>query len=89
VKGRSDDAQRKDLDKGRFRLDAQRTAEFPVRRLDDGEVQVAIDSRSRPAIAQPFCIDDGHAEERHALFVREGSDLVRVIVLRGPHPKAG
>ena len=42
--------------------------------------------RSRPTAPQPVGVDDGHADERHALFVREGSDLVRVLVSRGPHP---
>ena len=85
----SDDAERKDLREGRFRFDAQETAELPVGRLDDRKVPVAIDSRSRPATPQPVGVDDGHADERDALFVREGSDLVRVLVLRGPHPETG
>jgi len=89
VEGGSDDAEREDLRERRFRFDAQEAAELPLGRLDDREVPVAIDSRSRPAAPQPVGVDDGHADERHALFVREGSDLVRVLVLGGPHPETG
>jgi hypothetical protein len=74
---------------GRFRLDAQETAEFPVGRLDDRKVLLAIDSRSSPATSHPVGVDDGHADERHALFVRDGGDPVRVLVLRRPHPETG
>jgi hypothetical protein len=89
VKGRSNDAQRKDLREGRFRLDADETAELPAFRLDDGEVQVALGSRSRPASPQPVGVDHRRAQPRHALLVREGSDLLRVLVQRGPHPESG
>ena len=89
VERESDGAEREDLRERRFRFHAQETTELSVRRLDDREVPVAIDSRSRPATPQPVGVGDGHADERHALLVREGSDLVRVFVLRGPHPETG
>jgi hypothetical protein len=56
---------------------------------DDREVPLAIDCRSRPATSQPVGVDDRHAEEGHALLVPKGSDLLRVFVLRGPHPETG
>jgi hypothetical protein len=89
VEGRSDDAERKDLGKRRFRFDAQETADLTAWRIDDREVKVAIDPRRRPATAQPVGVDDGRAEPCHALFVRKGGDLVRVLVLRWPHPETG
>ena len=89
MESESDGAERKDLRERRFRFDTQETTEFSLGRLDDREVSLAIDSRSRPTASQPVGVDDGHAEERHALFVCEGSDLVRVFVLRGPHPETG
>ena len=85
----SNDAEREDLREGRLRFDAQEPTEFPLGRLDDREVSLTIGSRSRPTTSQPVSVDDRHAEERHALFVREGSDLVRVFVLRRPHPETG
>jgi hypothetical protein len=89
VEGGSDDAEREDLRERRFRFDAQEAAELPLGRLDDREVPVTIDSRSRPTAPQPVGVDDGHTDQRHALFVREGSDLVRVLILRGPQPETG
>ena len=83
------DAEGEDLRERRFRFDAQETTESSVGRLDDREVPVAIDSRSRPATPQPVGVGDGHADQRHALVVREDSDLVRVFVLRRPHPETG
>ena len=89
VEGESDGAEREDLHERRFRLHTQETTELSVGRLDDCEVLVAINSRSCSSAPQPVGLGDGHADERHALFVREGSDLVRVLVLRGPHPETG
>ena len=89
VECKSDGAEREDLRERRFRFDAQETTELSVGRLDDREVLFTIGSRSRPTAPQPVSVGDGHADERHAFFVREGSDLVRVLFLRGPHPETG
>ena len=83
------DAERKDLQIGRFRLDAQESAKLPGGGLDNRQIPGAIDSRSRPAAPQPVGVDQRDAEKRDRLVVRKGSHLVGVAVIGRPQPKTG
>src|SRR5829696_1056140 len=89
VEGGCDDPERKDLQEGRFSLDAQESAKLSGGRFDNPQIPGAIDSRSRPAVPQPVGVDQRDAEKRDRLVVRKRSHLVGVAVIGRPHRKTG